>query len=316
MHACITTSSEMLTVGPWLHWRRRCRCGGARRGAPARGGGARRGAPARDVGARRGAPAHRRLRLRHGRRARRVVALSASLVGPGGLAPLVVMAYAILRAVEARSRTRCVVDGRRCTLVDVSLRGPADAARRAGFDVTGAAGAAAQAGRRNARPTAHVGAPCSSSRSRSWRRRGRGLPCSLRRPLRRVATSSRPSLVVRLLAVSPPSGRSLVTLASRKATRPRALACRRAPSRAGRRRRPATPTPRGPATCRSTAPPATTSGAGVGVAGTPRWPARGRLERGRRRVPRALGAHGGPVFPWLVVVDDRLISRIVSLHAH
>ena len=32
-----------------------------------------------------------------------------------------------------------------------------------------------------------------------------------------------------------------------------------------------------------------------------------RLERGRRRVPRALGAHGGPVFPWLVV-DDRPAS--------
>ena len=38
-----------------------------------------------------------------------------------------------------------------------------------------------------------------------------------------------------------------------------------------------------------------------------RPPAPGRLERGRRRVPRALGAHGGPVFPWLVV-DDRPAS--------
>ena len=97
------------------------------------------------------------------------------------------------RAVEARSRTRC--GGRpRCTLVDVSGALPG---RGAAAGTTSRAGRAPpRAGRRNARPTARSARPRSSSRSRSWRRRGRGLPCSLRRPWARRPSRgpwSRPS---------------------------------------------------------------------------------------------------------------------------
>ena len=86
----------------------------------------------------------------------------------------------------------------------------------------------------------------------------------------------------------------LVTLASRKATRPRSRVPGVAFSRWPPRR----------ARDADAARPGDVSLDGADVeALRRRRRAPPDLERGRRRARQALGAHGGPVFPWLVVVD-------------
>ena len=97
------------------------------------------------------------------------------------------------RAVEARSRDAVWWTA---ALHSGGCLGGLAWTRRGGRTTSRAPRAPPRAGRRNARPTARSARPRSSSRSRSWRRRGRGLPCSLRRPWARRPSrgpSSRPS---------------------------------------------------------------------------------------------------------------------------
>lgn len=226
--------------------------------------------------------------------------LSASLVGPGGLAPLVVMAYAIPcgrgTVADAVWWTAALHSGG-------SLGGLAWTRRGGRDDVTGAAGAAAGWAAKRATDGA-VGAPALVVAVALL------APTRPRAPLFAAAALGAASVAWPVVAAVGASGywRSisafwalLVTLASRKATRPRAcvpgVAFARWPPRRPRDADAARP---GDVSL-------------DGAAGDDlrrrrrRPPAPGRLERGRRRVPRALGAHGGPVFPWLVV-DDRPAS--------
>ena len=226
--------------------------------------------------------------------------LSASLVGPGGLAPLVVMAYAIPcgrgTVADAVWWTAALHSGG-------SLGGLAWTRRGGRDDVTGAAGAAAGWAAKRATDGA-VGAPALVVAVALL------APTRPRAPLFAAAALGVASVAWPVVAAVGASGywRSisafwalLVTLASRKATRPRAcvpgVAFARWPPRRPRDADAARP---GDVSL-------------DGAAGDDlrrrrrRPPAPGRLERGRRRVPRALGAHGGPVFPWLVV-DDRPAS--------
>ena len=222
--------------------------------------------------------------------------LSASLVGPGGLAPLVVMAHAIPcgrgTVADAVWWTAALHSG--------GCLGASPGRGAAAGTTSRAPRAPPRAGRRNARPTARSARP-----SRRVASRPRAPPCSLRRPWARRPSrgpSSRPSARPATGVVSPPSGRSwsrrvaqgargrapacrrrLRALAAADAPRRRRRAARRRVARRRRRRRPSAPAPE--------------------AARSP------RAERGRRRVPRALGAHGGPVFPWLVV-DDRPRSSL------
>ena len=226
--------------------------------------------------------------------------LSASLVGPGGLAPLVVMAYAIPcgrgTVADAVWWTAALHSGG-------SLGGLAWTRRGGRDDVTGAAGAAAGWAAKRATDGA-VGAPALVVAVALL------APTRPRAPLFAAAALGAASVAWPVVAAVGASGywRSisafwalLVTLASRKATRPRAcvpgVAFARWPPRRPRDADAARP---GDVSL-------------DGAAGDDlrrrrrRPPAPGRLERGRRRVPRALGAHGGPMFPWLVV-DDRPAS--------
>ena len=226
--------------------------------------------------------------------------LSASLVGPGGLAPLVVMAYAIPcgrgTVVDAVWWTAALHSGGCLGGLAWTRRGGRD-------DVTGAAGAAAGWAAKRATDGA-VGAPALVLAVALL------APTRPRAPLFAAAALGAASVAWPVVAAVGASGywRSisafwalLVTLASRKATRPRAcvpgVAFARWPPRRPRDADAARP---GDVSL-------------DGAAGDDlrrrrrRPPAPGRLERGRRRVPRALGAHGGPVFPWLVV-DDRPAS--------
>ena len=226
--------------------------------------------------------------------------LSASLVGPGGLAPLVVMAYAIPcgrgTVADAVWWTAALHSGGCLGGLAWTRRGGRD-------DVTGAAGAAAGWAAKRATDGA-VGAPALVVAVALL------APTRPRAPLFAAAALGAASVAWPVVAAVGASGywRSisafwalLVTLASRKATRPRACV----PGVAFARWPP--PTPRDADAAR----PGDVSL--DGAAGDDlrrrrrRPPAPGRLERGRRRVPRALGAHGGPVFPWLVV-DDRPAS--------
>ena len=226
--------------------------------------------------------------------------LSASLVGPGGLAPLVVMAYAIPcgrgTVADAVWWTAALHSGGCLGGLAWTRRGGRD-------DVTGAAGAAAGWAAKRATDGA-VGAPALVVAVALL------APTRPRAPLFAAAALGAASVAWPVVAAVGASGywRSisafwalLVTLASRKATRPRACVPGVAFARWPPRR------PRDAAAAR----PGAVSLAGA--AGDDRRrrrrrpPAPGRLERGRRRVPRALGAHGGPVFPWLVV-DDRPAS--------
>ena len=223
--------------------------------------------------------------------------LSASLVGPGGLAPLVVMAYAIPcgrgTVADAVWWTAALHSGGCLGGLAWTRRGGRD-------DVTGAAGAAAGWAAKRATDGA-VGAPALVVAVALL------APTRPRAPLFAAAALGAASVAWPVVAAVGASGywRSisafwalLVTLASRKATRPRAcvpgVAFARWPPRRPRDADAARP---GDVSL-------------DGAAGDDlrrrrrRPPAPGRLERGRRRVPRALGAHGGPVFPWLVV-DDR-----------
>ena len=226
--------------------------------------------------------------------------LSASLVGPGGLAPLVVMAYAIPcgrgTVADAVWWTAALHSGGCLGGLAWTRRGGRD-------DVTGAAGAAAGWAAKRATDGA-VGAPALVVAVALL------APTRPRAPLFAAAALGAASVAWPVVAAVGASGywRSisvfwalLVTLASRKATRPRAcvpgVAFARWPPRRSRDADAARP---GDVSL-------------DGAAGDDlrrrrrRPPAPGRLERGRRRVPRALGAHGGPVFPWLVV-DDRPAS--------
>ena len=226
--------------------------------------------------------------------------LSASLVGPGGLAPLVVMAYAIPcgrgTVADAVWWTAALHSGGCLGGLAWTRRGGRD-------DVTGAAGAAAGWAAKRA-TDGTVGAPALVVAVALL------APTRPRAPLFAAAALGAASVAWPVVAAVGASGywRSisafwalLVTLASRKATRPRACV----PGVAFARWPP--PTPRDADAAR----PGDVSL--DGAAGDDlrrrrrRPPAPGRLERGRRRVPRALGAHGGPVFPWLVV-DDRPAS--------
>ncbi len=226
--------------------------------------------------------------------------LSASLVGPGGLAPLVVMAYAIPcgrgTVADAVWWTAALHSGGCLGGLAWTRRGGRD-------DVTGGAGAAAGWAAKRATDGA-VGAPALVVAVALL------APTRPRAPLFAAAALGAASVAWPVVAAVGASGywRSisafwalLVTLASRKATRPRACV----PGVAFARWPP--PTPRDADAAR----PGDVSL--DGAAGDDlrrrrrRPPAPGRLERGRRRVPRALGAHGGPVFPWLVV-DDRPAS--------
>ena len=226
--------------------------------------------------------------------------LSASLVGPGGLAPLVVMAYAIPcgrgTVADAVWWTAALHSGGCLGGLAWTRRGGRD-------DVTGAAGAAAGWAAKRATDGA-VGAPALVVAVALL------APTRPRAPLFAAAALGAASVAWPVVAAVGASGywRSisafwalLVTLASRKATRPRAcvpgVAFARWPPRRSRDADAARP-------------------GDVSLDGSAgddlrrrrrRPPAPGRLERGRRRVPRALGAHGGPVFPWLVV-DDRPAS--------
>ena len=226
--------------------------------------------------------------------------LSASLVGPGGLAPLVVMAYAIPcgrgTVADAVWWTAALHSGGCLGGLAWTRRGGRD-------DVTGAAGAAAGWAAKRATDGA-VGAPALVVAVALL------APTRPRAPLFAAAALGAASVAWPVVAAVGASGywRSisafwalLVTLASRKATRPRACV----PGVAFARWPP--PTPRDADAARP---------GDVSLDGSAgddlrrrrrRPPAPGRLERGRRRVPRALGAHGGPVFPWLVV-DDRPAS--------
>ena len=222
--------------------------------------------------------------------------LSASLVGPGGLAPLVVMAYAIPcgrgTVADAVWWTAALHSGGCLGGLAWTRRGGRD-------DVTGAAGAAAGWAAKRATDGA-VGAPALVVAVALL------APTRPRAPLFAAAALGAASVAWPVVAAVGASGywRSisafwalLVTLASRKATRPRAcvpgVAFARWPPRRPRDADAARP---GDVSL-------------DGAAGDDlrrrrrRPPAPGRLERGRRRVPRALGAHGGPVFPWLVVDD-------------
>ena len=226
--------------------------------------------------------------------------LSASLVGPGGLAPLVVMAYAIPcgrgTVADAVWWTAALHSGGCLGGLAWTRRGGRD-------DVTGAAGAAAGWAAKRATDGA-VGAPALVVAVALL------APTRPRAPLFAAAALGAASVAWPVVAAVGASGywRSisafwalLVTLASRKATRPRAcvpgVAFARWPPRRPRDADAARP---GDVSL-------------DGAAGDDlrrrrrRPPAPGRLERGRRRAPRALGAHGGPVFPWLVV-DDRPAS--------
>ena len=230
--------------------------------------------------------------------------LSASLVGPGGLAPLVVMAYAIPcgrgTVADAVWWTAALHSG--------GCLGGLAWTRRGGDDVTGAAGAAAGWAAKRATDGA-VGAPALVVAVALL------APARPRAPLFAAAALGAASVAWPVVAAVGASGywRSisafwalLVTpLAAQgdAAARPRA---RRRLSRAGRRRRPATPTPRGPATCRSTAPPATTPPAPAPEAAAPRAP--------RARAPaRAPGARR-PRRARVPVARGRRPARIVSLH--
>ena len=226
--------------------------------------------------------------------------LSASLVGPGGLAPLVVMAYAIPcgrgTVADAVWWTAALHSGGCLGGLAWTRRGGRD-------DVTGAAGAAAGWAAKRATDGA-VGAPALVVAVALL------APTRPRAPMFAAAALGAASVAWPVVAAVGASGywRSisafwalLVTLASRKATRPRAcvpgVAFARWPPRRPRDADAARP---GDVSL-------------DGAAGDDlrrrrrRPPAPGRLERGRRRAPRALGAHGGPVFPWLVV-DDRPAS--------
>ena len=226
--------------------------------------------------------------------------LSASLVGPGGLAPLVVMAYAIPcgrgTVADAVWWTAALHSGGCLGGLAWTRRGGRD-------DVTGGAGAAAGWAAKRATDGA-VGAPALVVAVALL------APTRPRAPLFAAAALGAASVAWPVVAAVGASGywRSisafwalLVTLASRKATRPRAcvpgVAFARWPPRRPRDADAARP---GDVSL-------------DGAAGDDlrrrrrRPPAPGRLERGRRRVPRALGAHGGPMFPWLVV-DDRPAS--------
>ena len=226
--------------------------------------------------------------------------LSASLVGPGGLAPLVVMAYAIPcgrgTVADAVWWTAALHSGGCLGGLAWTRRGGRD-------DVTGAAGAAAGWAAKRATDGA-VGAPALVVAVALL------APTRPRAPLFAAAALGAASVAWPVVAAVGASGywrlvsafwALLVTLASRKATRPRAcvpgVAFARWPPRRPRDADAARP---GDVSL-------------DGAAGDDlrrrrrRPPAPGRLERGRRRVPRALGAHGGPMFPWLVV-DDRPAS--------
>ena len=226
--------------------------------------------------------------------------LSASLVGPGGLAPLVVMAYAIPcgrgTVADAVWWTAALHSGGCLGGLAWTRRGGRD-------DVTGAAGAAAGWAAKRATDGA-VGAPALVVAVALL------APTRPRAPLFAAAALGAASVAWPVVAAVGASGywrlvsafwALLVTLASRKATRPRAcvpgVAFARWPPRRPRDADAARP---GDVSL-------------DGAAGDDlrrrrrRPPAPGRLERGRRRVPRALGAHGGPVFPWLVV-DNRPAS--------
>ena len=226
--------------------------------------------------------------------------LSASLVGPGGLAPLVVMAYAIPcgrgTVADAVWWTAALHSGGCLGGLAWTRRGGRD-------DVTGAAGAAAGWAAKRATDGA-VGAPALVVAVALL------APTRPRAPLFAAAALGAASVAWPVVAAVGASGywRSisafwalLVTLASRKATRPRACV----PGVAFARWPP--PTPRDADAAR----PGDVSLDGAAgddlPAPAPEAARPGRLERGRRRVPRALGAHGGPVFPWLVV-DDRPAS--------
>ena len=226
--------------------------------------------------------------------------LSASLVGPGGLAPLVVMAYAIPcgrgTVADAVWWTAALHSGGCLGGLAWTRRGGRD-------DVTGAAGAAAGWAAKRATDGA-VGAPALVVAVALL------APTRPRAPLFAAAALGAASVAWPVVAAVGASGywRSisafwalLVTLASRKATRPRACVPGVAFARWPPRR------PRAADAAR----PGDVSLDGAAGADLRRRrrrpPAPGRLERGRRRVPRALGAHGGPVFPWLVV-DDRPAS--------
>ena len=226
--------------------------------------------------------------------------LSASLVGPGGLAPLVVMAYAIPcgrgTVADAVWWTAALHSGGCLGGLAWTRRGGRD-------DVTGAAGAAAGWAAKRATDGA-VGAPALVVAVALL------APTRPRAPLFAAAALGAASVAWPVVAAVGASGywRSisafwalLVTLASRKATRPRAcvpgVAFARWPPRRSRDADAARPGD-------------VSLDAAAGEDSQYRRrrpPAPGRLERGRRRVPRALGAHGGPVFPWLVV-DDRPAS--------
>ena len=222
--------------------------------------------------------------------------LSASLVGPGGLAPLVVMAYAIPcgrgTVADAVWWTAALHSGGCLGGLAWTRRGGRD-------DVTGAAGAAAGWAAKRAIDGA-VGAPALVVAVALL------APTRPRAPMFAAAALGAASVAWPVVAAVGASGywrlvsafwALLVTLASRKATRPRAcvpgVAFARWPPRRSRDADAARP---GDVSL--------DAAAGENFQYRRRRPpAPGRLERGRRRVPRALGAHGGPVFPWLVVDD-------------
>ena len=226
--------------------------------------------------------------------------LSASLVGPGGLAPLVVMAYAIPcgrgTVADAVWWTAALHSGGCLGGLAWTRRGGRD-------DVTGAAGAAAGWAAKRA-TDGSVGAPALVVAVALL------APTRPRAPLFAAAALGAASVAWPVVAAVGASGywrlvsafwALLVTLTSRKATRPRAcvpgVAFARWPPRRSRDADAARP---GDVSL--------DAAAGENFQYRRRRPpAPGRLERGRRRVPRALGAHGGPVFPWLVV-DDRPAS--------
>ena len=186
--------------------------------------------------------------------------LSASLVGPGGLAPLVVMAYAIPcgrgTVADAVWWTAALHSGGCLGGLAWTRRGGRD-------DVTGGAGAAAGWAAKRATDGA-VGAPALVVAVALL------APTRPRAPLFAAAALGAASVAWPVVAAVGASGywRSISgrswSRSRRARRRGRAPACPASRSRAGRRGVPATPTPRGPATCRSTAPPATTSGAGAG----------------------------------------------------
>ena len=227
--------------------------------------------------------------------------LSASLVGPGGLAPLVVMAYAIPcgrgTVADAVWWTAALHSGGCLGGLAWTRRGGRD-------DVTGAAGAAAGWAAKRATDGA-VGAPALVVAVALL------APTRPRAPLFAAAALGAASVAWPVVAAVGASGywrlvsafwALLVTLASRKATRPRACVPGVAFARWPPRRRSSDADGARPGDVSLDA------AAGDDLRRRRRRPpAPGRLERGRRRVPRALGAHGGPVFPWLVV-DDRPAS--------